>query len=98
RPHSRSHTALRIKGARAARGNDNQTRLRLFTHGGGRQVEQLYLRDSPERERKRGGESVCGLYTAWILNKERPQLVLELAPLHNEQHHRHGQLLTCVAA
>lgn len=84
RPHSRSHTALRVKGASGARGNSNQAPLWLLSShtdaGGAGFVSET----TPEG--KKGGKScVCGLYTAWILHKERPRLVLELTPLHDEQ-------------
>lgn len=85
RPHSRSHTALRVKCASGARGNDSQAPLRLFTHRGRWSSFASETTLEGKGTERRGEKSVCGLYTAWILNKERPSLVLEVTPLHDEQ-------------
>lgn len=97
RPHSSSHTALRVKGASGARGNDNQAPLRLFTHGG--RWSSFASQTTLEEKRKREGEektTFCGLYTAWILNKERPQLVLVVTPLRDEQVTDRAFVIVCV--
>lgn len=70
-------------------------------------MEQLCLTDKPGRkkEKKREGEkkrerkkkkTLCGLYTAWILNKERPQLVLVVTPLRGEQVTDRAFVIVCV--
>lgn len=95
RPHSRSHTALRVKGASGERRAGTATRLRsgsshTHTHTDrGRQVEQLWHGDragkEQEKEGEKAGQTKRRLWSLYGVDIKTKNVLSWLSRWHDEQ-------------